>query len=52
MYIAFSKKADKKLVEIWQSTLDEMKKDGSFNKLHQKWLKTAKIPGVAKPGNV
>lgn len=52
MYIAFSKKANKRIVEQWQLTLDIMKKDGTFLKLHNEWLKGAKIPGIAKPGQI
>lgn len=43
MYIAFSKSTDAKLVESWQSTLDAMKKDGSFSKMLNKWLPSKKI---------
>lgn len=44
LYIAFSKETPQELVQRWQQTLDEMKRDGSFASIHQRWL-----PGVALP---
>lgn len=48
MYIAFSKATDRQVVNRWQSALDEMKKDGAFVEIHNKWLPENKIPGIAK----
>lgn len=44
LYIAFSKKIDDSIVEKWQKSLDEMKKDGTFEKIYHKWLPGEKIP--------
>lgn len=52
MYIAHSKATDKKVVERWQSALNDMKKDGTFAKILRKWLLHNKAPGDAKPPSV
>lgn len=44
LYIAFSKETSETLVEKWQKALDEMKKDGSFAKIYQKWFPGEEIP--------
>ncbi|MFY8117501.1 MAG: substrate-binding periplasmic protein [Roseateles sp.] len=44
LYIAFSQGTPAALVQRWQQTLDEMKRDGSFAMIHQRWL-----PGVPLP---
>ncbi|MDT8999261.1 transporter substrate-binding domain-containing protein [Paucibacter sp. APW11] len=44
LYIAFSKGTPAEVVQRWQQTLDEMKRDGSFAAIHQRWL-----PGVPLP---
>jgi polar amino acid transport system substrate-binding protein len=43
-YLAFSLKTSDEVVRKWQKTLDEMKKDGSFAKLFNKWLPGKKMP--------
>lgn len=44
-YIAFSADTATQLVASWQAELDEMKRDGSFDKIYTKWL-----PGETPPG--
>lgn len=44
-YIAFSLGTSDETVRRWQKTMDEMKKDGTFASIYQKWL-----PGEAPPG--
>lgn len=43
-YIAFSLGTDDALIQRWQRELDEMKADGSFAAIHQKWLPGAPVP--------
>jgi polar amino acid transport system substrate-binding protein len=45
IYIAFSKNTSRELVALWQKTLDEMKAEGVFGSIFEKWL-----PGEAPPG--
>lgn len=44
LYIAFSRKIDPVIVEKWQKTLDEMKADGSFEKIYKKYFPKEEIP--------
>lgn len=44
-YIAFSLATPDALIQRWQKSLNEMKKDGSFARIYGKWL-----PGEAPPG--
>lgn len=44
-YIAFWRNAPDEMVNTWQSALDEMKADGSFARIHAKWLPGATAPG-------
>ena len=44
-YIAFSRGTPDELVQSWQSSLDDMKRDGSFARIYEKWL-----PGESPPG--
>lgn len=44
-YIAFSQRSADALVQRWQASLDDMKRDGSFAAIYAKWL-----PGEAPPG--
>jgi polar amino acid transport system substrate-binding protein len=37
-YIAFSKSTDPALVRQWQLALDEMQRDGSLERIHQRWF--------------
>ena len=49
MYIAFSKESDKRTVDAWQKAFDDMKKDGTVERLLKKWVPAAKMPEGAKP---
>ncbi|WP_222611030.1 substrate-binding periplasmic protein [Undibacterium curvum] len=44
LYLAFSPKTPLSTIKIWEEGLRQMKKDGSFQKIHQKWL-----PGETPP---
>jgi len=44
LYLAFSLKTPATTITLWENALRQMKKDGSFQKIHQKWL-----PGEAPP---
>jgi polar amino acid transport system substrate-binding protein len=52
LYIAFSNATSDATVQQWQAALDDMKRDGSFARLYQKWLPGTKPPGLrpAAPG--
>ena len=39
MYLAFSKNTPQEVIEKWQSTLDELKKDGFYDKVSNKYFK-------------
>jgi polar amino acid transport system substrate-binding protein len=43
-YLAFSPRTSDDVIVKWQGALDEMKKDGSFARLHGKWLSGKKMP--------
>lgn len=43
-YIAFSPQTDDALISQWQRTLDEMKADGSFATIYQRWLPDQEMP--------
>jgi polar amino acid transport system substrate-binding protein len=45
-YIAVSKGTPQRVVDKWQATLDEMKRDGSFEKISQQWLPAESIPRI------
>jgi len=44
-YVAFSTATPDDTVRLWQNTLDQMKRDGSFARIYKKWL-----PGETPPG--
>ncbi len=46
LYIAFSKGTSPELVSLWQKTLDEMKAEGDFTRIHTKWLPAEMPPGI------
>lgn len=43
-YLAFSQKTPDEVVKKWQKALDDMKKDGTFAKVFNKWLPGKKMP--------
>ena len=44
LYLAFSRGTDRETILQWQAALRDMKKDGTFQAIHQRWL-----PGDAPP---
>ncbi|MCH8620362.1 transporter substrate-binding domain-containing protein [Undibacterium sp. TS12] len=47
LYLAFSIRTSPATLALWEAALRQMKKDGSFQKIHQKWL-----PGDVPPPQV
>jgi polar amino acid transport system substrate-binding protein len=45
-YIAFSKSTSDELIQPWQKHLDDMKNDGTFNAIFNKWLPNEIPPGI------
>lgn len=43
-YIAFSPNTDDVLIRQWQASLEQMKADGSFSAIYQRWLPGQEIP--------
>jgi len=43
-YIAFSKSTPLSIVRQWQKTLDDMKADGTFQRISRRWLPEESIP--------
>ncbi|MOA51860.1 Bacterial extracellular solute-binding protein, family 3 [compost metagenome] len=43
-YIAFSPSTDDALIAEWQSTLDQMKADGTFAAIYRRWLPGQEMP--------
>ncbi|WP_339523200.1 substrate-binding periplasmic protein [Pseudomonas sp. EA_35y_Pfl2_R111] len=49
-YIAFSKSTDPALVRQWQQALDELLRDGSLERIHQRWFaQPFSIPAPGEP---
>ncbi|WXL24522.1 ABC transporter substrate-binding protein [Ectopseudomonas mendocina] len=51
-YISFWKGTDDNEIERWQKALDEMKRDGTFRKIYQRWLPGEEVPGLRSPSPV
>lgn len=51
-YIGISKSTSLKLVEQWQSTLDDIKRDGTFENIVKKWAKYYNSNWIIKDGMV
>lgn len=47
LYIAFSRGTSKNIVKKWQETLDDIKRDGTFEKISRKWLPESSIPELS-----
>ncbi len=47
---AFSRATPVATVQAWEAALRDMKRDGTFQKLHRKWLPGYPLPGEAKAG--
>ncbi len=45
-YIAFSKNTSPDIISRWQKNLDDMKRDGSFDRIYAKWLPGQMPPGI------
>ncbi len=45
-YIAISKGTPETVVKKWQATLDDMKQDGTFEKITKQWLPDESIPKI------
>ena len=45
-YIAFSKATSNELIQTWQNHLNDMKNDGTFDKIYKKWLPNEMPPGI------
>ena len=45
-YIAFSQSTSDELIQTWQNHLNDMKNDGTFDKIFQKWLPNEIPPGI------
>ena len=50
LYIGFSKNTDDAIIKEWQNTLDQIKTDGTYEKLIQKWAKNFSADWVYKDG--
>ncbi|MET0265279.1 MAG: transporter substrate-binding domain-containing protein [Duganella sp.] len=49
VYFAFSPGTDERVVEAWTVALRQMKGDGSFLRIHRKWLKDHQLPPDVTP---
>lgn len=48
-YITFWVGTDDAEIQRWQAALDEMKRDGTFSLIYQRWLPGAEEPGLREP---
>lgn len=46
-WLAFSKKVPTETVQRWQKAFDQLKAEGSFEKIYRKWLGSYPLPGDA-----
>jgi len=44
LYLAFSPGTDKDTIDAWEKVLREIKQDGTFSRIHQKWLGRNETP--------
>lgn len=44
IYIAFSKDTPAEILNAWKKALSDMKEDGTFNKIHKKWIPNSPPP--------
>ena len=49
MYIAHSKNTDPAIVNKWQKAFEQMIADGSFKRIHKRWLPNNKLPRKTSP---
>jgi polar amino acid transport system substrate-binding protein len=52
VYIGFSLSTSPELVDRFQRTLDQMKVDGSFTAIYQKWFPGEKPPGLRREADI
>ena len=45
-YIAFSNSTPDRIIDLWQKHLNDMKRDGTFNAIYEKWLPHEAPPGI------
>jgi polar amino acid transport system substrate-binding protein len=45
-YIAISRGTPAETVELWRNTLNELKKDGTFEKIYRSYLPQAELKGL------
>lgn len=48
-YFAFSRGTPDALIQAWDAALRDMKRDGSFQRIHRKWLPGYELPADAQP---
>jgi polar amino acid transport system substrate-binding protein len=48
IYFAFSKGTPEALIQAWDAALRDMKRDGSFQRIHSKWLPGYEMPADAR----
>lgn len=49
-YISFWRDTPTAVVQKWQTTLDQMRRDGSFSRIYQRWLPGEPEPPLREPG--
>jgi polar amino acid transport system substrate-binding protein len=47
-YIAISRDTPADVVQAWQTTLDSLKEDGTFEKIYRSYLPNADLDGLVK----
>jgi polar amino acid transport system substrate-binding protein len=50
-YIAMSPDTPEEVVQAWQSTLDRLKQDGSFERIYRRYLPDADLSGLLRTGS-
>jgi len=50
VYFAFSLGTPETVIQAWSAALHDMKRDGSFQRIHRKWLQGYEMPPDAQPG--
>ncbi len=44
LFLAFSAKTPLSTIKLWEGAMRQIKKDGTFQKIHQKWLPNEQAP--------
>ena len=50
VYFAFSQGTPETVVQAWDSAMHAMKRDGTFQKIHQRWIPHEPLPSDLRPG--